>query len=67
MKKFLKIGADAVKTAFKKVVHKAGEFLGNKISDSVTKSNGDKIVKQEPVQEIINPSENISNELRQVL
>ena len=27
----------------KKVVHKAGEFLGNKIIDAVTKSNDDKI------------------------
>ena len=27
-------GLDAVKTAPKKVVHKAGEFIGNKIADS---------------------------------
>ena len=27
IKKFLKTGADAVKTTSKKVVHKAGEFL----------------------------------------
>ena len=25
----------------KKVVHKAGEFIGNKIADAVTKSNDD--------------------------
>ena len=30
---------DAVKTASKKVVHKAGEFRVNKIADAVTKSN----------------------------
>ena len=36
----------------KKVVHKAGKFLGNKIANAVTKSNDNKIVKQEPVEEI---------------
>ena len=35
------------KTASKKVVHKAGVSLGNKITDAVTKSSDDKIVKQE--------------------
>ena len=39
------IGLDALKTAFKIVVHKAGKFLGNKIADAVSKSNSDKIVK----------------------
>ena len=48
---------DAVKTASQKVVQKAGEFIGNKIVDTVTKSNGDKIVKQEPVEEVIIPPE----------
>ena len=33
------------KICFQKVLHKAGEFLGNKIADAVTKSNNDKIVK----------------------
>ena len=33
----------------KKVIHKAGEFIGNKIADAVTKSNNDNIEKQEPV------------------
>ena len=36
---------DSLKIASKKVVHKAGEFLRNKIADAVTKSNDDKIVK----------------------
>ena len=45
-------GLDAVKTASKKVVHEAGEFIGNKIADAVTKSNDNKIVKQELVKEI---------------
>ena len=40
-------GIDPLKTVFKKVVHKAGEFLGNKIADVVTKSNDDKILKKE--------------------
>ena len=62
-------GLDAVKTASKKVVHKAGEFLGSKTADAITKSNDDKIVKQEPVEEIIIPlhkREEILNELRKV-
>ena len=36
---------DAVKTASIKAVYKAGEFLGNKIADALTKSKDDKIVK----------------------
>ena len=35
-KKLLDAGLGALTTAFKKVVHKAGEFLGNKTSDTVT-------------------------------
>ena len=69
-KQLLDTGLDAVKTASRKVVHKAGEFLGNKIADAVTKSNDDKIVKQEPVEEKIIPPEErdeILNKLRQVL
>ena len=45
-------GLDAVKTASKKVVHEAGEFLRNKIADAVTKSNDNEIVKQELVKEV---------------
>ena len=48
-------GLDAIRTTFKNVVHKADELLGNKIADAVTESNDDKIVKQEPVEEIIIP------------
>ena len=44
---------DAVKTAFKKVVHKAGEFSGNEIADAVTKLNDDNIDKQKLVEEIV--------------
>ena len=43
--------------ASKKVVHKAGEYLGSKIADAVTKVNDDKIVRQKPVKEIIIPPE----------
>ena len=60
---------DAVKTASKKVVLKEGEFLGNKIAEAVTKSNDDKIVKKEPVEEIMIPPEKrdeILNILRKV-
>ena len=39
-------GLDAVKTASKK----AGEFLGNKIADAITKSKDNKIVKQKYVE-----------------
>ena len=59
-KKSLNSGVDALKTASKKVTHKAGEFIGNKI--------GDKILK--PVEEIIiqpEKREEILNELKQVL
>ena len=44
-KQLLDTGIDSLKIASKKVVHKAGEFLGNKIADPVTKSNNNKIVK----------------------
>ena len=56
--------------ASRKIVHKAGEFLGNKIADVVTMSNDDNIEKQEPVEEIIIPlekREEILNKLRKVL
>ena len=55
-------GLDAVKTA--------GELIENKIADALTKSNNDKIVKQEPVEEIIIPPEKRDeklNKLRRVL
>ena len=54
----------------KKVFHKAGKFIRNKIADAVTRSNDDKIVKQESVEEIIIPSEKregILNKLKRVL
>ena len=38
-KQLLDTGLDSVKTASKKVVHKAGEVLGNKIADAVTMIN----------------------------
>ena len=54
----------------KKVVHKAGEILGNKIADAVTKSNDNNIEKQESAVEIIIPPEKIHeilNKLRKSL
>ena len=66
----LNTGLDSLKTAFRKEVHKAGEFIGNKIADMVTKSNDDETVKQEPVEEIVIPTEKIDkilNKLRKVL
>ena len=44
-KKYRKQILDKGLNASKKVVHKAGEFIGNKIADAVTKSNDDKIIK----------------------
>ena len=35
----------------KKVVHKTGKFIGNKIADAITKSNDDSIEKQVRVEE----------------
>ena len=52
-KQFFDIGLDSLKTTSKKAPHKISEFLGNKIADVVTKSNDDKIVKPETVEEII--------------
>ena len=56
-KQLLYIRLDSLKAASKKEIHKAGEFLGNKVADTVTKSSYDKIVEQEPVVEIIIPPE----------
>ena len=56
-KQYLDTGQDSVKIASKKVVHKAGESIGNKIAEAVTKSNDHKIVKQKPVEETIIPPE----------
>ena len=36
---------DALNSASKNLVHKAGDFLANKIADGVTNSNDDKIEK----------------------
>ena len=69
-KQLLDTGLDAIKTAPQKVVLKVAKFIGNKIADAVTKSNDDKIVKQEPVGKIMIPLEKrkeILNELRKVL
>ena len=55
---------------FQKVVHKAFEFLGNKIPDAVTRSNNDNIEKQEPLENVIIPPEKLDeilNKLRKVL
>ena len=62
-------GPDFVKPTSKNVVDKAGEFLGNKIVDAVTKSSDNKIVKQEPIEEIIvtqEKSEEILNKLVEI-
>ena len=45
-KKKFYTGLDSLKTTSKKVVHEAGEFLGNKIAKVVIKSNENIIEKQ---------------------
>ena len=52
-----------LKNCFQKVVHKASEFLENKILDAVTKSNNDNdnTEKQEPVEAIITLPEKKKN------
>ena len=60
-------GLNAVKTTSKKVIHKAGKFIGNKVADAVTNSHDYNIEKQEPFEEIIIPPEKkdeILNKLR---
>ena len=69
-KQLLDTGTNSSKTTSKKVVHKAGGFLGNKIADKVTKSSDGKIEKKEPVPEIIVPpekGEEMLNKFRKVL
>ena len=64
-------GLDSLKSASKKVVHKTGEILANKIAYAVTKSNDSKPDKNPGnVEEIIIPPEKreeILNELKQGL
>ena len=63
-------GLDAINTASKKVAQRAGKFLGNKITDAVTKSNDDKVEKHERVEEIVFPPEirdEILNKLKKVV
>ena len=71
-------GLESLKTTSKKVFHKAGEFIENKIADAVAKSKDNKIVKPnyvidenlKNVEEIIIPSEKrevVLSRLRQVL
>ena len=43
-KQLLDAGLDSL-NCFSKVVRKTGEFIGNKVTGAVTKSNDDKIVK----------------------
>ena len=69
-RKFKKHLLDKGLDASKKVIHKAGEYLVNKIADAVIKSNNVNIEKKEPVEEIIIPPEKreeIVNKLRKVL
>ena len=66
-KKLLDTGLDYLKIASQKVVHKANKFLGNKITDAVTKSNDEKIVKNRTnVEEIVIPIEKIDEILNKL-
>ena len=67
VKKLFGAGLDALKTASKKLVHKTGIFTVNKIMNAVAKSNDDKIVKQDPVKEMmisLEKRDKILNDLR---
>ena len=66
-KQLLDTELDAVKPASKKVVHKTGEFIENEIADAVTKSSNVEIEKQEPVEELVIPLDEILNKLIKVL
>ena len=69
-KQLLDTVLESLRTSSRKVVHKAGKFAGNKIGDAVTKSNDEKIVIQEPLEEIIillEERDEILNILMQVL
>ena len=50
-------GLISSKTDSTKVANKTGEFIGNKIADTETNSDDDKILKTKPVEEIIIPPE----------
>ena len=52
--------------ASKRVVHKAGEFMKNKIADAISTSNDDNIEKQEPIDEIIIPLEKKRKNIKQI-
>ena len=69
-KQLLNTGLEFLKTASRKLVHQTCAFIGNKTADVVTNSYDGKIMKVEPVEEIIIPAvkgEEILNKLRQVL
>ena len=69
-KQLFDTGLGTLKTASKKVVHKTGVFSVNKITDAVTKSNDNKVIKQELIEQIIIPlkkRDEILKGLRQVL
>ena len=60
-RKYKKQLLDKELDASKKVVHKAGEYLGIEIADEVTKSKDDNIEKQESVEEIAIPQQKRGN------
>ena len=61
-KKLLDTVLDSLKTATKKVVYTTGKFFGKKIPEAVTQTSGNKIVKQEPIEEtLIQQEEILSN------
>ena len=69
-KQLLDISLAALKTTFKKVVHKKGYILGNIMAEAVTNSYNDKFLKTKPAEEVTIPPEEreeIWNKLRQVL
>ena len=69
-KQLLDTWLDPVTTASKKALHKAGEFIGNKIADAVTRLSNYKVVKPDEnrryVEEIIIPLEKQRWNIKQI-
>ena len=66
IKKYKKWLLDWGLDASKKVVHKVGEYLGNKTADTITKSNDDDIEKHESAEEILIPPEERERNIKQI-
>ena len=60
LKKYIGYRTRCSKNCFQKIFYKTGRFLRIKIADAATKSNENKIVKQETIEKLIISPENYS-------